>query len=253
MNAGDEELIRLAREALAPPSVEPPLESIAALREAVDRLSTPGAGRRRRAWRFRLATAVAGFLTLASGTAAAAAVAGASLPAPLRGIAHGIGLPVDSAGLAQAKTDAGRLSYALRQRDVPMIGRDAAALETTFKRLDAGDQRSIDERVDALLNQAAAYSGGQQGGSEGSGSGATSGEGGGGEVSGGSGDSSPSTTLPGTVAPVSGSGGGGSADGGGDRSSSSTTSTTSTTVPQGSGDGRSGGSDGGSVSGTSGG
>lgn len=255
MSAGDDEFVRLAREALAPPSVEPPARSMAALRAAVDTRLAPRRAGRNRVWKVRAAAVVAGLVTLVSGTATGAAIAGASLPVPLRDIASGIGLPVDSPGLAQAKSDAGRLRQALRHHDAPMIGRDASALERTFDRLDSGDRRSIDGEVDALLNQAATYSGHQSGGSDGPGPTSTSGDGGGRGPSGGDGDPTPSTTVTGNVAPLSGTEGGVSTDGGGDgsaSSASSTTSTTSTTVPSGSGGGG-GGSDGGSVSGTDGG
>ena len=75
MSAEDDEFIRLAREAMAPPSVQPPGESLAALRAAVDRRLEPGRPGRRRVWKFRFAGAVAGPLALVSGSATAAAVA----------------------------------------------------------------------------------------------------------------------------------------------------------------------------------
>lgn len=238
MNQGDEELLELIRRALRPErseAVMPPSGAVTQLRESV---STHFARRRIVRHRgARVAVAASIFVGL-SGSAAGAFASGATLPTPLRVVARGVGLPVDSVGLAQAKTDADRLRGALDKRERAEISVDAAALESSFKGLSGHDRRSIGREVDGLLDRAEPYDGR---GDDGPGSvvaplpGGAS-PGGGAPVSGSDGDDggAPATFVPqGTVTPSKDAGGGdGGGGGGGD--GSSTTSTTA--APSGSGD-----------------
>ena len=274
MRLTDEELTALLCQALDPGNPSPPPESVGKLH----RLVSSAAPRRRRVpLRSRMAVATAAFLAVSGSAVGAAVASGATLPEPLRVIASGIGLPVDSVGLAQAKTDADRLRRDLDRRDVAEVPRDAAALQSSFTGLSSGERHSIDDEVDSLLELAAPYDGNSGEGTERpSGSGSAS-------VPGGSdndgGAASPTTTVAGSQ-PTSSDGAGvvsGSTSGsdGGSGGSSSTTVPSATTGDSGggststttsgtdggggtsgggtSGGGTSGGTDGGSVSGTDGG
>lgn len=270
MRLTDEELTALLRQALDPGNPSPPPESVGELRRLV-----AGSAPRRHPMplRSRMAVAAAAFVGVSGSAVGAAVATGATLPEPLRVIASGIGLPVDSVGLAQAKTDAGRLRRDLNRRDLAEVSRDAAALQSSFTGLSPGERHGIDDEVDSLLEQAAPYDGRSDEGTEqtsGSGSasvpGATDSDGG---------STSPTTTVSGSQS-TSGDGGGVISGGtsGSDGSSGgspSTTAPSSTTGDSGggstpaptasgtdggggtSGGGTSGGTDGGSVSGTDGG
>lgn len=260
MRLTDEELSALLGQALDPGAPIPPPESVSELRRLV-----VGAAPRRSGplLRSRAAVAAAVFFGVSGSALGAAVASGATLPEPLRAVANGIGLPVDSVGLAQAKAAAGRLRGALDHGDVGAVPRDAAALQSSFASLGTGDRRSIDGEVDFLLDRAAPY--------DGKGSGATSGTTTerGAPISGDSDDgTATSTTVPGSRT----SGGDGDAAGG-DRSDGGASPTTATTAPPstsggstsptttatdgGGGDGGGGdgggGTDGGSVSGSDGG
>lgn len=270
MRLTDEELTALLREALDPGNPAPPPESVRELRNLVSRAAPP---RRPMLLRSRAVVAAAAFLGMSGSAVGAAVASGATLPEPLRVIASGIGLPVDSVGLAQAKTDADRLRADLERRDIEEVPRDAAALKDKFAGLSMGERNSIGDEVDSLLDRAAPFDGGSGGGTEEtSGSGSTSGSGGS-DTDGGPTASTP-TTVAGSQTPSSGDGGAvsGSTSGGEGTSggSSSTTAPKATTGDSGGGststttngtDGGStsggstsgGGTDGGSVSGSDGG
>jgi hypothetical protein len=214
--------------------------------------------------RSRLAVASALFIGMSGSAIGGAVAAGVTLPEPLRVVASGIGLPVDSVGLAQAKTDADRLRRDLDRSDAHHVPRDAAALQDTFSGLSADDRRRIDREVDSLLDRAATYDGRDaEGPGEASGPGGTSASG---DSDGSGSQTSPTTTVPG--AQSSGSGDGGSVSGGGDGGGGDTSATTATTAPtsdsgatssspttsgSGGGGGDGGGTDGGSVTGSDGG
>ena len=265
MRMSDEELSALLREALDPGTPRPPAESVRELR----RLVSTGTPRLSAVWfRTRLATATAVFLGVSGSAVGAAMANGATLPEPLRVVAHGIGLPVDSVGLARARTDADRLRRDLERGDRWMIPRDATTLESTFSGLSSGDRHNIDGEVDSLLERAGAYgSHGERGTAEPSPStmaGAT-GSDGDGDRDGGT--SATPTTVSGGQSTGSGDGGtsaatssgGGGSDGGSPQTTTTspppTSGSSSTSSSDGgtSGGGTDGGSDGGSVTGSDGG
>ena len=274
MRLTDEELTALLCQALDPGNPSPPPESVGELRRLV---SSAAPLRRPVPLRSRLAVVTAAFLGVSGSAVGAAVASGATLPEPLRVIASGIGLPVDSVGLAHAKTDADRLRRDLNRRDMAEVPRDAAALQSAFTGLSTDERHSIDGEVDSLLELAAPFDGRSGEGTEetpGSGSapvpGGTDSDGG---------PTSPTTTVTGSESSGSGDGGvvSGSTSGGdgssggsspttapsattGDSSGGSTSTTISGTDGGGgtsdggtSGGGTSGGTDGGSVSGTDGG
>jgi len=271
MRLTDEELTALLRKALDPGNPSPPPESVRELRSLV---SSAAPLRRPTPLRTRVAVATAVFLGMSGSAVGAAVATGATLPEPLRVIASGIGLPVDSVGLAQAKTDADRLRGDLNRRDLEEVPRDAAALQDTFAGLTKGERQSIGGEVDSLLDRAAPFDGGS-GDRTGETPGSEPSSGSGGSDTDGGATSPPTTTVSGSQTPSGGDGGfvsGGTSggDGGsggtssttvpsatsGDSGGSSTPTTTSGTDGGGggtSGGGTSGGTDGGSVSGSDGG
>ncbi|HET6793670.1 MAG TPA: hypothetical protein VFH45_04470, partial [Acidimicrobiales bacterium] len=109
---GDDDLLARLATALQPPPDAPSSDEVAALRAVVAAQqgldgATPAARsatrlRARRPARPAAALAAAA-LILGTGGAAAAA-AGVSLPAPLRAVATAVGLPVDDAAVARAKS-----------------------------------------------------------------------------------------------------------------------------------------------------
>lgn len=223
MRLTDEEVAALLRQALDPGDPAPPPESVRELRSLVSRAAPL---RRPIPLRSRVAVATAAFLGISGSAMGAAVASGATLPEPFRVIASGIGLPVDSVGLAQAKTDADRLRRDLQRRDLEDVPRDAAALHDKFAGLSTGERHSIGGEIDSLLDQAAPYDGGSGGGTEETpGPGSASGSGGPDT------DGGPTAPTPTTVSGsrTSGSGDGGSVSGstsGGEGSSGGSSSTT---------------------------
>lgn len=251
MRLTDEEITGLLRQALDPGKPAPPPESVRELRSLVSRAAPL---RRALPLRYRVAVATAAFLGMSGSAVGAAVASGATLPGPLRVIASGMGLPVDSVDLAQAKTDADRLRRDLNRRALADVPRDAAVLQDQFAGLSTGERRSIGEEVDSLLDRAAPFDGGSGGGTEEtSGSGSASGSGGPDT------DGDPTAPTPTTVSGsrTSGSGDGGAVSGstsGGEGSSggsSPTTAPSATTGDSGGGStsATSSGNDGGTTSG----
>jgi len=81
--------------------------------------------------------------------------AGAPVPSELRAPARALGLPVDSAELAAARSAAGALRAALAGPDDVRVAASAVSLETALGRLTAGDRAKIETEARALLMQAA--------------------------------------------------------------------------------------------------
>jgi hypothetical protein len=111
----DELLDILAASFGPPPEAEPSWAEISHLHRIID---TAAQGHSRRAasplWRIRRPiTAAAAGLVLLGGASAAAAVAGAVMPQPVRVAARAVGLPVESPQLADARAAVGRLRDAL--------------------------------------------------------------------------------------------------------------------------------------------
>jgi len=97
---------------------------------------------------------VAAMLTLASGGTAAAALTGASLPAPLRSVASAVGLPVDDTSVAMAKSVMADLQAALAAGDRVRIAADAGRLRDLIGTMSGGDRARIEPSAERLLAQA---------------------------------------------------------------------------------------------------
>ena len=98
---------------------------------------------------------VAAMLTLASGGTAAAALTGASLPAPLRSVASAVGLPVDDTSVAMAKSVMADLQAAVAAGDRVRIAADASRLRHLIGTMSGGDRARIEPSAERLLAQAA--------------------------------------------------------------------------------------------------
>jgi len=97
---------------------------------------------------------VAAMLTVASG-GTAAALTGASLPAPLRSVANAVGLPVDDTSVATAKSVMADLQAALAAGDRARIAAGAGRLRDLIGTMSGGDRARIEPSAERLLAQAA--------------------------------------------------------------------------------------------------
>jgi hypothetical protein len=147
----DDELCALLSEAFSPEDSRPPPDSVAALRRAV---ATTGSAGRRLAGRRRIAVAAATLALLSAGSGTAFAVSGVPLPEPLRVVAHGIGLPVDSVALADTRTVLGRLKFALKLHEVQVVREDAGILQTRLAHLHLPERREVSHEAADLLGEA---------------------------------------------------------------------------------------------------
>lgn len=194
MPAEDEEVLERLRQALRAPDAQPSAAEVAELRRAVaerDPLPAP-----RRAWPRRVAAVAAAAAILV------VLVAGPPLPRPVRSLARAVGLPVDSAEVADAKSAASELQAALDGGDPARVAKASARLERRLQALREADRRRLAQRSDPLLERARRS---QSGTGAPAGSGPPTSRGG------------PTTTGPVTTLPSS--------------RSSSTTTTTSTSTP----------------------
>ena len=96
---------------------------------------------------------VAAMLTVASG-GTAAALTGASLPAPLRSVANAVGLPVDDTSVATAKSVMADLQAALAAGDRARIAAGAGRLRDLIGTMSGGDRARIEPSAERLLAQA---------------------------------------------------------------------------------------------------
>jgi hypothetical protein len=101
-----------------------------------------------------VAAALVVCLVMAGGLVALSA--GAPVPSELRAPARALGLPVDSAELADARAATAALRAALARPDDARVAAAAVALETALRRLGAGDLAEIEAEARALLARAAA-------------------------------------------------------------------------------------------------
>lgn len=142
----DDRLLELLAGALDPGPVQPPPTGIAAVRLRADdgrrRAATrgargPGASRRRvLVGAAALASVIAAFVL---GLAVAE-----NLPRPVREVAHGIGLPVDSPALVDARHELHRLGQALAACDLPAVGRADPEMVRLVKSLDADERAKVE-------------------------------------------------------------------------------------------------------------
>ena len=148
----DDRLLEALSQALAPPPAEPSDEEIAALRRAVTRRFR--ARQVRPWWRPRAVTLLA---AAALCTATAAAVAGSPVSGPVRTLARAVGLPVESAALADTRAAVKRLRTKLEARDREGV---TWALEDVRSRIDAlteRDRRALGEETATLFLEAEAF------------------------------------------------------------------------------------------------
>lgn len=146
----DDELFDLLVQTFAPAPLEPPPAGVFALRRAVGASSPPLLA----SWRRRLAAAAAVFTLVLSGSATAFALSGAPLPRPLRVAAHGVGLPVDSVAVADARTAAERLKDALARHDPVQVEEAARQLRARLAHLERGENPEIGQQSAKLLQEA---------------------------------------------------------------------------------------------------
>ena len=243
-DADDRMLARL-HAAFAVEPVDPPAQGVAALDRALAERDVRGeaGGRHRRPW-WRQPLPVAGLaFGLVVGGSGTALAAGASLPRPVRALAHDLGLPVDSPQLVDVRKANDRLRDDLRPpTTAPETARDAADLARKLAGLDKDERAEVKTESSDLLEQARGGHAGP-GGPSVSSAGSQSGPGGG---------SGSGTSGSGT----SDSGSGPSGHGGDDGRTTATTSpagssTPPTTIDNSHGGGTPSGSDGGSGSGGS--
>lgn len=147
----DEDLLHRLSQAFAPEPVEPPPAGVVALRRAIE----AGRSQPRTAWRnHRVAAATAVFATMLTSSTMAFALTGAPLPRPVRVVAHGVGLPVDSVALADARSAAARLKNALAHDDPARVDQAASLLRDRLTHLDADEKGQIEHRTAELLHEA---------------------------------------------------------------------------------------------------
>lgn len=146
MPADDNELLEKLESALAPPAAEPSPSEVAALRRAVaEQASSVGP---ERVWPWRVAAGLAAAVVLLF------VVVAPPLPEPLRQVAHGLGLPVDSVEVADAKSAAAELRSALDDGDRERAARASARLQRNLDGLEERDRRRLASRTDPLIERA---------------------------------------------------------------------------------------------------
>lgn len=106
------------------------------------------AHRRHRRW------VAAGVAVMAVGAPAVAAASMGELPAPVRSVAHAVGLPVASVPLSEAQSSLDRLREALEVGDRAAIAAAAADLRRRIDRLPDGDRGRILPDAEPVLARA---------------------------------------------------------------------------------------------------
>jgi hypothetical protein len=145
----DDEQIQLLRWAFEDEAPNPPATSLAALHLAVR--NTFDRRKRRRTWKIGSLVAATFATTALAGSSAAFAVDG--LPPSVRAVMHGMGLPVDSLALANAKSIESHLAEALRQHNLQVAERDAQGLADQLRTLNSSDRARIEQQATALLTE----------------------------------------------------------------------------------------------------
>jgi hypothetical protein len=145
----DEEQIQLLRWAFESDAPDPPATSIAALHLVVR--TTFDRRKRRRSWKIGSFVAAGVATTVLTGSSVAFAVDG--IPPSLRAVMHGMGLPVDSIALANAKSIEGHLAEALRQHKLRVAKRDAHRLAHQLTTLNSNDRARVEQQATSLLTR----------------------------------------------------------------------------------------------------
>jgi hypothetical protein len=137
----------------------PPIDhapSLAALHRAVDSRQNWPTARQRSWWyiRPRLAASALASGVILGGSGVAFAVSGTPLPAPVRTVAHAVGLPVDSTAVAAARSDTAALRSALNRDDTTSVATDAERLRNRLGNLSPDDHQDLGTEPDHLLSRA---------------------------------------------------------------------------------------------------
>lgn len=153
----DPALFEDLRQALSTPT--PPIDdapSLAALHRAVDSRTDWPTARQRSWWyvRPRIAASALASGMILGGSGVAFAVSGAPLPAPVRTVAHAVGLPVDSNAVAAARSDTAALRSALNRDDTTSVASDAQRLRSRLGNLSADDHQDLGTEPEHLLSRA---------------------------------------------------------------------------------------------------
>ena len=145
MPTEEDDVLERLSQALRPPDAAPSPSELAELRRAVaDQAPAPIP----RAWPRRVAVAAAAAVILV------VVVIGPPLPRPVRSLAHGLGLPVDSAEVADAKAAMDQLQAALDEGDPAKVEAASARLERRLARLRTADRNRFAGRAEPLLERA---------------------------------------------------------------------------------------------------
>jgi hypothetical protein len=161
---GNNDVLDVLTRALAPEPVDPPLGGIKTLRRSVldqrvrlvQRTSWLVRLRRWSGWRVvlapRPAMALAALIVFAAMSSALST--GMRMPAQMRTIVRTVGLPVDSAELADGRSRLDQLQHELARGDHGRIARAADRLRTRIAGLGTADRAALEPRCDELLARA---------------------------------------------------------------------------------------------------
>lgn len=142
MNPEDErDLLSRLHRALEPKSQDPPEERMFEVRARAAAGAEFQAATERARRRTRL-VAVAAVLAILTSSAAGFAL-GVGMPEPLRAAAHGLGLPVESPELVQARTLLQDLGMALSKRQPSRVARADKEMLAVVETLDQDEQAKI--------------------------------------------------------------------------------------------------------------
>ena len=157
-STADDLLLARLGEALLPAFDGPPADAVQAFRHTVAAHRSGSPAHRASVWtKTRLAVAaLLGTTTLGAGVAFAA---GAPLPSPLRSLAAGLGLPVDSPAVSAARNADDRLSHQLNavahgQGSKAALAADANSLSKRLAGLSPSERKQLGATPNNLLAQA---------------------------------------------------------------------------------------------------
>lgn len=149
--AEDEELLTQLGSVLRPVESEPSAAELAGFRAAVADGAVDVPPRSPRVRPITAALVAAGSLAVV-GTAAAAT--GASLPRPLRAVAHSVGFPIDSPDLVDARQDLEELRQQLSSGESVEVAEARQDWEQRLEGFDESDRQELSGTVDELLARA---------------------------------------------------------------------------------------------------
>lgn len=150
-----ERLLRSLAAAMAPEASDPPAASIQAVRRAATERQARLAGGDRVAWRRRVAL-VSSITTAVVMGGGSVAWARPVLPTPLRAVARAVGLPVDSAQVADVRSDTVALQRAIGRQDAAEVERDLGNLNRSSARLAPDEWTRLAPRITEVERQAEA-------------------------------------------------------------------------------------------------